>query len=205
MRLDERRALVVEAVLVSTLAVLEDVGFNRLRIADVAAHSGVSEGKLFRHFSSKNDLLRAALDRSLEEHRARIVEAFVALGGGPVTRRDMLQLLWDATDHPQIRWTNELYASASLDPELGPILGDVLSSHNAGIDTLGVAFLRATGVEAGDHGETLVNMISWSMQGLAINDHGRGGTDRHEALIEYLLLIAEAAFGPEPVAQVVHA
>lgn len=45
----------------TAVALAEEGGFEAVRLRDVAAHSGVALGTLYRHFRSKEDLLVAAL------------------------------------------------------------------------------------------------------------------------------------------------
>lgn len=68
------------AILRSAVAVIEERGFPRTRIADVAEHAGISAGLVLYHFASKEALLAAALRFSeegfLSEIRDREVPAY---------------------------------------------------------------------------------------------------------------------------------
>ena len=55
--MDEREKRIVA----TAVALAEEGGFEAVRLRDVAAHSGVALGTLYRHFKSKDDLLVAAL------------------------------------------------------------------------------------------------------------------------------------------------
>jgi AcrR family transcriptional regulator len=54
---DDRKARIIATAVV----LAEQGGFEAVRLRDVAAHSGVALGTLYRHFRSKDDLLVAAL------------------------------------------------------------------------------------------------------------------------------------------------
>ena len=54
---DDRKARIIA----TAVALAEQGGFEAVRLRDVAAHSGVALGTLYRHFRSKDDLLVAAL------------------------------------------------------------------------------------------------------------------------------------------------
>jgi len=59
----ERRAQIVEAV----LDVVAKHGVPGATVSKIAAEAGVSEGALYVHFGSRDDMLRAALDRIFGE------------------------------------------------------------------------------------------------------------------------------------------
>lgn len=57
----------VEAILMATIQVLLKVGKENLTTTRVAARAGVSVGTLYQYFPNKSALLRAALQRHLDE------------------------------------------------------------------------------------------------------------------------------------------
>jgi AcrR family transcriptional regulator len=67
-----RSAASVEAILKATIQVLLKVGKERLTTTRVAARAGVSVGTLYQYFPNKGALLRAALQRHLDEIGAMI-------------------------------------------------------------------------------------------------------------------------------------
>jgi AcrR family transcriptional regulator len=69
----ERSAASVEAILGATIQVLLQLGRERLTTTRVAARAGVSVGTLYQYFPNKSALLRAALQRHLEEIEAETV------------------------------------------------------------------------------------------------------------------------------------
>jgi AcrR family transcriptional regulator len=62
-----RSSASVEAILKATIQVLLKVGKERLTTTRVAARAGVSVGTLYQYFPNKSALLRAALQRHLDE------------------------------------------------------------------------------------------------------------------------------------------
>src|ERR1700761_4882211 len=69
-----RSAASVEAILKATIQVLRKVGKERLTTTLVAARAGVSVGTLYQYFPNKGALLRAALQRHMNEVGA-VIEA----------------------------------------------------------------------------------------------------------------------------------
>lgn len=62
-----RSAASVEAILKATIQVLVKIGKERLTTTRVAARAGVSVGTLYQYFPNKSALLRAALQRHMDE------------------------------------------------------------------------------------------------------------------------------------------
>lgn len=68
--LEERAKRIVD----SAVELAELGGFEGVRLRDVAAHAGVALGTLYRRFSSKEDLLLAALERETRDLERRIAQ-----------------------------------------------------------------------------------------------------------------------------------
>jgi len=66
----ERRAEIVAA----TVAILADEGLHAWTTAELADRVGVSEATLFRHFSSKSEILSAALEHESRTLRHRVAQ-----------------------------------------------------------------------------------------------------------------------------------
>ncbi len=63
-----------DRIIATAVALAEQGGFEAVRLRDVAAHSGVALGTLYRHFRSKEDLLVAALAREAAGLAARMAK-----------------------------------------------------------------------------------------------------------------------------------
>lgn len=81
-----RSAASVEAILKATIQVLLKFGKERLTTTRVAARAGVSVGTLYQYFPNKSALLRAALQRHMNEVRAAIETACREQTGAPLDR-----------------------------------------------------------------------------------------------------------------------
>ncbi len=78
---DERARRIVE----TAIDLAEKGGFEAVRLRDVASSSGVALGTLYRHFSSKEDLLIAAMAQQVELLAGRMT-ARPAVGDTPLER-----------------------------------------------------------------------------------------------------------------------
>jgi AcrR family transcriptional regulator len=194
MKNTERRALSLEKVLEASRLTLESVGYNRMRTADVAKRSGMSEGTLFRYFPTKYDLTRASLELALNRHTHRLIERVGSIEA-PFDRRDLLLALWELLSHNELAWTYELYAASSTDPELRAAITPTLNAHTAEVDELAVVVLRdMAGIEPSD-ALNAINLSTWAIQGLVLRNMGRGQSGSHEELIDYLVFLSESAYG----------
>ena len=68
--MEERSRRIVE----TAVELAEEGGFEAVRLRDVAAHAGVALGTLYRRFSSKEDLLVAALELECAELERRYLQ-----------------------------------------------------------------------------------------------------------------------------------
>jgi AcrR family transcriptional regulator len=192
----DRRAQSIDALLRATLDSLAEVGYARFRVADVAPRCGLSQGLLFRYFPTKQDLMRACLERAMADHLAHFSEVFSELEIDQVSRRVLLTKLWEVLTHPDFLWTYEFYAASYYDEELAGRLRPFFEANSANIEELVKDFIPERLVPAASLVET-VDLAIWSMQGLALNGMARGGLERQEQLISYLLRISDGVFGPE--------
>jgi len=105
-------------IVASAVELAEQGGFEGVRLRDVAAHAGVALGTLYRRFRSKEDLLIAALEQSIEDHRRRLIERPI-VGGTPL---DRLMRFFQSTTRALCRRPNlaraMIRAVATGDPEL---------------------------------------------------------------------------------------
>lgn len=116
----ERTAETRHALLDATLDALVEVGFKGTTTTEVARRAGVSVGALQGHFPTKNGLLTAAIEFSLN----RRIEEFEVLMAGLDSSTDKLDeaidLLWSMYSGPTFTASHELWVAARTDPDLAP-------------------------------------------------------------------------------------
>ncbi len=158
----------------ASLATLGDVGFTRLRTADVAKRSGMSEGTLFRYFPTKYDLVRASLETTLNRHFERLVNRFIELESTTVIdRKTLITMLWELLSHPEMAWTFELFAAAYTDIELRTTIAPVLNAHSQQVDGVGVSALSEFGSIPIEDARNVADLMTWAMQGLILRNMSR--------------------------------
>lgn len=120
----ERTAETRRALLEATLGALVEVGFKGTTTTEVARRAGVSVGALQGHFSTKTELLTAAIEYSLN----RRIEEFGVLMAGLDPSADKLDeafdLLWSMFSGPTFTAWHELWVAARTDPDLAPAIVD---------------------------------------------------------------------------------
>ena len=107
-----RSARVVEDVLRATLEQIGRVGYEALRVEDVATSSGVNKTTIYRRWPTKIDLVRNALSHltqpneqpdtgSVREDLLEILRALVKRAESPLGR-GLLKMMQNEATHPEV-------------------------------------------------------------------------------------------------------
>lgn len=163
---EARRAATRAALLSAALDALVEHGLAGFTTPDVCGRAGVSQGGLFKHFTSKSALLSATAEHLFERLRADYEAAFLALPARRRTARHGLQLLWKQMLDVRLAAAYELYTAARTDPELRASLEPVVRAHVERIAALSGSL--AGGVDPRRIREA-VDLAILSMQGLVVN------------------------------------
>ena len=98
---------------------LVELGYARTTTQEVQRRAGVSRGALTHQFTSKADLMLAAVDHLYGEFSASIREAAADLPADPAARiRPGVELIWQRFHGPLFIAAMELWGAARTDPEL---------------------------------------------------------------------------------------
>jgi AcrR family transcriptional regulator len=108
-----------EEVLAATCAVIGEVGFRHVRIADVAERIGTSTGIIHYYFRTKDELLEEAFRFVIESARARSLEALDGVTDPEERLMTVIRVnLPTASDHQDWPIWIHLWAEALRDPAL---------------------------------------------------------------------------------------
>jgi len=114
----ERSATTRAAILDATIEQLAEHGYGRTTTVEVAERAGVSRGALVHHFSTRSDLVLAALEY-LCERRLEELEAGIARLSATEDRPSaFVDLMWSTFEGPLFTAQLELWMAARADPEL---------------------------------------------------------------------------------------
>jgi AcrR family transcriptional regulator len=107
-----------EEILRAAAEVVRERGFARTRVADVAAHLGVSPALIFYHFETKDRLLSEAFVTAPENDLARLDRAVT--GPGPASRRLRAVLRLYAPTSDASGWSLDIdaWAEALRSPQI---------------------------------------------------------------------------------------
>jgi TetR/AcrR family transcriptional regulator, transcriptional repressor of aconitase len=151
--LDARRQQIVDAA----RARFASHGFARTSMADIVAESGLSNGAIYRYFTSKDEIVVAVCEQGSEALpkalNAHAIDAF--LGHVRARARD--------TDHARL--VAQIYAEAAVSPPLAAIVQQQLAATRAAIADLVPARRRP---HADEIAEAFVALCSSYSQQLAI-------------------------------------
>lgn len=136
----ERRETTIAAIVEATIAALDEVGYGRTTVQQIATRAGVSVGAIFRHFPTRLDVIVEAAEevgrRQVGEF-LRLVSERSADGDLPPVRQ-VLEIFQTIARAPLGTVWDELGLHARTDPELRerivPTLEGLMEAIDAVID-----------------------------------------------------------------------
>ncbi len=170
-------------------------GFHGCSMAQIATQSGMSVGHIYRYFAGKDEIIKAIVQRNLEEVTSRFVELERAPGS-------LFQALVDevddgvskAADPERAALMLEVRAEAGRNPE---VARSVQSADRALRQHLARVFLRAGAKDWADGGvEARVEMLALIFEGVSLRMIVHPDLDQ-AALAAMIRRIILALFEPE--------
>jgi AcrR family transcriptional regulator len=164
----ERRTATRLALVQATVDCLVELGYARTTTQEVQSRAGVSRGALTHHFTTKADLMLAAVDHLYEEFSASVREAAAGLPDDPAARARLgVELIWERFDGPLFVAAMELWTAARTDPELRAAL--LPHERRLGQQLRGLT-AEVFGADVGGHpmSEAVYQVLLTSMRGQAM-------------------------------------
>ena len=178
----------------ATVESLVELGYARTTTQEVQHRAGVSRGALTHHFTSKAELMLAAVDHLYEEFSASVRQAAAELPGESSVRvRLGVELVWERFHGPLFVAAMELWTAARTDPELRAAL--LPHERRLGAQLRRLAF-EVFGEEVARHpaAEAMYQVLLSSMRGQAMTYALQPDAPRDQYLHHWLTIIA--AFTP---------
>jgi AcrR family transcriptional regulator len=185
----ERRAVTRAALVRATVEALVELGYARTTTQEVQRRAGVSRGALMHHFTSKAELMLAAMDHLYEEFSASVRRAAAELPGESTARvRLGVELVWQRFHGPLFVAAMELWTAARTDPELRAAL--LPHERRLGAQLRQLAF-EVFGEQVARHpaAEAMYQVLLTSMRGQALTYALQPDAPRDQFLQHWLTII----------------
>ncbi|OLR94271.1 TetR/AcrR family transcriptional regulator [Actinokineospora bangkokensis] len=178
----ERREQTREALLDATISALVELGYARTTVQEISARAGVSRGAQQHHFTTKAELMTAALEHLFARLIGEMRTMAASLPPGPSRVARGIDLLWEAYSGTLSTAAVELWVAARTDPELRAVLRPV--DRALGHATLEL-YREAAGAELPEaEVETLMLLSVNLVRGLALDAMMGGGAERRARLLD---------------------
>lgn len=162
----ERRARTVARILQATIDAIVELGVEGATIREICDRADVSQGGLFRHFPTRNDVLVAALEL-VHARQTEAVAAIVASTDDP-TDDTWLTTLAHRAEQPENLVRFDLLLAARTDDELRPHVARLLAEQDAAL--LAAAVVHPVFSRLSDRSRRLwVEILRRVVQGGALN------------------------------------
>ncbi len=178
----ERSEQTREALLEATIGCLVELGYARTTVQEICARAGVSRGAQQHHFTTKAELMTAALQHLFARLIGEMTAASATLPPGRERMARGIDLLWEAYSGTLSTAAVELWVAARTDPELRETLLPV--DRALGHATLQL-YRGAAGVELTEgEVETMMLLSVNLVRGLALDAMIGGGAERRARLLD---------------------
>lgn len=190
----ERSARTKRALVQATIDLMIERGYSQLTVTEIARRAGVSSGARVHHFTTKNELVLAALRHSYQESILKGRKSVQRLGQAKNPIRALFVNLMDLYFDPFFLSSLEVVLSARMERALAKRLHQVIGAYHEEIRSVWVDALIQHGF-AQDHAATVYAVVLDTVRGMAMTsswnaDHAR---NKHQArLLEDLLMEAYA-------------
>lgn len=177
----ERREQTRTALLDATIECLVELGYARTSVQEICARAGVSKGAQQHHFTTKAELMAAAIEHLTGRIKSDIVAAHGNLPAGPELIDRGIELIWQGFSGTLSAAVMELWVAARTDPELRAAMHPV--DKALGRSTLELFRSLASDFE-GERVEILYWLTVNLIRGLALDAEIGGDPVRRKQLLE---------------------
>lgn len=179
---EQRREQTRTSLLEATIECLVALGYARTSVQEICARAGVSKGALQHHYSSKSELMAAAVQHLTEQLKQQRVGTVEQLPAGGERISAAIDMLWEAYSGTLATAVMELWVAARTDPELRAAIHPVDRA-------LGRSVLEHVTAMAGDDvPPERMEMLFWLTvnltRGLALDAELGGDPTRREQLLD---------------------
>jgi AcrR family transcriptional regulator len=126
-----------ERIILTTIDLIDQFGINALSTREIAKREGVTEAAIFKHYPTKNDLLKSVLNHfSQFDH-----ELYQTIKLKPMKGREALVFFIDNyliyyENYPAITALTQLYDILRYDPDLSDKVNEIILLRSAIIENI---------------------------------------------------------------------
>lgn len=186
----ERREQTRAALLDATIDCLIELGYARTSVQEICARAGVSKGALQHHFTTKAELMAAAIEQLTRRIRDEFIASHGELRDGALIEQG-IELIWQGFSGTLSAAVLELWVASRTDPELKSAMLPV--DRALGRSTLEL-FRSLAGERSSSQAETLYWLTVNLIRGLALDAEIGGDPTRRKQLLEEWKRIMRAVY-----------
>ena len=199
----ERREGTIGLLIDATVACLNDLGYAHTSTQAIALRAGLSQGAIFRHFPTRQDLMVATAEalagRFLDDYRARLQPAPAARDEGRIDAA--VRALADVTSTPnQVAWF-ELQMASRTDHALSEAFRPIFLRCQRDCIALGQTLLPdllGTLPFAGEAIQLLIHVF----HGIQLDAHIEQDPHKQAQMLAFTTTIAKLALGAADASRV---
>ncbi|WP_262272255.1 TetR/AcrR family transcriptional regulator [Microvirga yunnanensis] len=180
----ERTADTTLKLLNATIDLLHDRGLYRMSTSDIAEAAGVSRGALTHHFSSKEEIIAAAISHQLRDATTglhKMAEGIRQSGG---TSDKIVDYLWQMMNDRLFYVTMEYLPEARHNKTFRSAIIPVVQEFHAGLNSVWAELAGQVGVEV-EHALVLMNATMCLIRGMIAQSATRDDPVYFEALLNF--------------------
>lgn len=188
-----------ESVILTAIEIIDELGIQGLSTREIAKRQGISEGTLFRHFKTKNDIILAVLDY-FSKYDGDIFHSASLKGLKP---REAITFLVDSyvtyyENYPAITAMTQVYGVLAHEPDFEPKINSILDGRKGFLKKMIEEGRRTGEIKADVDSDALADIIFGTFGKICLSWRlSAGSFPLREKVLTALEMIL-AAFSPLP-------
>jgi AcrR family transcriptional regulator len=180
----ERTADTTLKLLNATIDLLHDRGLYRMSTSDIAEIAGVSRGALTHHFSSKEEIIAAAVSHQLRSATKGLhaMAAEIRQSGG--SSDEIVDYLWRMMSDRLFYVTMEYLPEARHNPEFQKRIIPVVKEFHEGLNSVWAELAEQVGIEVG-HALHLMNSTMCLIRGMIAQSAVKHDPEYFNSLLDF--------------------
>lgn len=180
----ERTADTTLKLLNATIDLLHDRGLYRMSTSDIAEAAGVSRGALTHHFSSKEEIIAAAVSHQLNNATAQLHAMAEGIRRSGGSSDEIVDYLWRMMNDRLFYVTLEYLPEARHNAEFRQRIIPVVKEFHEGLNSVWAELAGQVGVEV-DHALVLMNTTMCMIRGMIAQSAVRVDPKYFNALLDF--------------------